>query len=456
MGRNVSSLGGGVADTGTSFWYTGAGGDLVSDVAWTNNDTVAVLHGGFAADGYTLNSTVRPINVVQLRTRVGGTTTSVGGGVSNSTIYNELATANTGGGGYNDSGNTRVTTGTTATHTTTSGIDWNLVAGTTYYYGVYTTAGSLLCFARGGTSGNIYLNGTASSSYTNTRVSGDITEDSVPSAPGISTTTSIGTTTATLNWTAMTDSGQNTDDTYTATQILGYNIVYRVGTGATTAYSIWNGNTGNNGLSLALSGLTQNTTYQFRVAGLNRTTNAIQSTYTTVQAQTGARSSVIQFRTLASGPVVTANSYTSTAKIGSSYSSTPTVTAVSPGTNGSTTGNQPASYTLSGTIPPGLSFNTSTGAITGTPTKDATKTYSYTASYTFSVLSTNADGVAGAYASQTITVSGGNPLVSQTDGGALDKRTTPKVWNGSAWADPSVMLVWNPSKPGGAGWDVLS
>ena len=455
MGRNVSSLGGGVADSGTSFWYTGAGGDLTSSVAWTNNDTVAVLHGGFAADGYTLNSTVRPINIVQLRTRVGGNTTSVGGGVSNSTIYNELATAASGSGGYNDSGNTRVTTGTTATHTTTSGIDWNLVAGTTYYYGVYTTAGSLLCFARGSTSGDIYLNGTASSSFTGTRLSGDITQDSVPSAPGISATTSIGTTTATLNWTAMADSGQNTDDSYTASQIVGYNIVYRAGTTSTTPYSVWNGNTGSNGLSLALTGLAQNTTYQFRVAGLNRTTNAIQTDYSLVTAQTGARSSVIQFRTLASGPIVTANSYTSTAKIGQSYSSTPTVTAVSPGTNGSTTGNQPASYTLSGTIPPGLSFNTTTGAITGTPTKDTSANYSYTASYTFSVSSTNADGVTGSSASQTITVSGGNPYVSPSNGATPTQRTSPKVWNGSAWVDAKVQ-VWNPSKTGGAGWDVLS
>jgi hypothetical protein len=462
MGRNVSTLGGGTSDTGGSFWNTGAGGDLTSDVTWTNSDTVAYLHGGFGADGYTLNTTVRPINVVDLSVRVGGDTTSVGGGVSNATIYAELATAASGSGGYNDSGNTRVTTSTTVTHTTGT-IDWNVVAGTTYYYGIYTTAGTRICFARGGTSGNIYLNGTANSSFVNSRFSGSVTEDSVPSAPGISAVTNISTTngtspvaTATLNWTAPADSGQNTDDSYTATQITGYNIVYREGTTATTPYSVWNGNTGTNGLSLNLSsGLLQNTTYQFRVAALNRTTNAIQATYTTVQAQTGVRSSIIQFRTLAAGPAVTANSYTSTAKIGVAYSSTPSVTVATPGTNGSTTANQPASYTLSGTLPPGLSFNTTTGAITGTPTKDATTTYSYTASYTFSVLSTNADGVQGAYASQTITVSGGTPFVSPTAGAAPTTRTTPKIWNGSSWVDATV-LAYNPSKTGGAGWDVLS
>lgn len=451
MGRNVVSLGGGVADTGTSFWYRGAGGDLVSDVNIATS--AAIVHGGFAADGYTLNSTVYPINVVQLRTRVGGTTTSVGGGVSNSTIYNQLTTAASGSGGYNDSGNTRVTTGTTATHSTGS-VDYNVLAGTTYYYGIYTTAGSLLSFARGGSSGNIYLDGTASSSYTNTRLSGDITEDSVPSAPGISTTTSITQSTATINWTAMADSGQNTDDTYTASQILGYNIVYRAGTTSTTPYSVWNGNTGSNGLSWGLTGLSQNTTYQFRVAGINRTTNAIQTDYSAVTAQTGARSSVIQFRTLAAGPVVTANSYTATGQIGVGYSDTPTVTAIAAGTNGSTTANQPASYTLSGTIPPGLSFNSTTGAITGTPTKDATKTYSYTASYTFTVSSTNADGQTGAPASQTITISGGTPYVSPSAGATTNTRTQPKVWNGSAWVEAGFR-VWNPSKPGGAGWDVL-
>ena len=455
MGRNVVSLGGGVGDAGTSFWYTGAGGDLVSDVNIATS--AAVVHGGFAADGYTLNTTVYPINVVTLRTRVGGNTTSVGGGVSNATMYNELATASSGAGGYNDSGNTRVTTGTTVTHSTGS-VDFNVLAGTTYYYGAYTTAGSLLCFARGGSSGNIYLNGTASSSFAGNRVSGDLTEDSVPNAPGISATTNITQTTATINWTAMTDSGQNTDDTYTAAQILGYNIVYREGTAATSAYTVWNGNTGSNVLSWGLSSLSQNTTYQFRVAGLNRTTNAIQTDYYLVTAQTGTRSSVIQFRTLAAGPTVAANSYTATGKIGVAYSDTPTVTAIGPGTEGSTTQNQVDSisgtYVLIGTIPPGLSFNSATGAITGTPTKDPTKTYSYTASYTFTVSAANRDGQRGAAASQTITISGGDPKVSPSNGTSPTTRTQPKVWNGSAWV-AAAFRVWNPSKPGGAGWDVL-
>lgn len=112
MARTTTTLGGGLSDTGTYNWNGAAGDDWVSNWAPSGGYN----HGGFTSTaGTTVNSTVKPVSCVRLEMRLGGTAAGYASAVKG---YLELATANDGSGGYNNSLNVHTTTGTTATYST--------------------------------------------------------------------------------------------------------------------------------------------------------------------------------------------------------------------------------------------------------------------------------------------------------------------------------------------------
>jgi hypothetical protein len=85
---------------------------------------------------------------------------------------------------------------------------------------------------------------------------------------------------------------------------------------------------------------------------------------------------------------------------------------------------------LTGSLPSGVSLNTSTGAITGT--------VSSAADYSFTIRATNTYGSVDQAFSGTIT--GG---IRIWDGSSWLKRVV-KVWNGTAWV-PKTLKTWSGS-----------
>lgn len=92
----------------------------------------------------------------------------------------------------------------------------------------------------------------------------------------------------------------------------------------------------------------------------------------------------------------------------------------------SATGSSNITYSVaSGSLPPGITLNTTTGALTGTPTTPNT--------YTFTISATNGDS------SSTVTT-GSLSITVEVAGGYV------KVWDGSDWVEGTVS-AWN-----GSGW----
>lgn len=329
MPRTTTSLGGGIADATGTYGTISTATDYNS--AWTPSTAVALAHGGFDATGVTMNTTVKPVNVVTFGLRTGGTSA---GGNSAASYYNQLSTATDGTGGYN---NNVAVTGYTGSHSTNSTAsakytnNWNLLseydrgdlkwlvyAGTTYYYGIHGASSGNFVFARGGT-GTIWVNGTASTAWAGDSLSGEIIWDTVPSAPTI-TSASINTSgQLSLGWNVGTDDGQTAtaawDDT-SGDHVRGYNIVYKATTDS--AWKVFTANltswTNTGGSARTITGLTPangyfipGKTYEFRIAGLNGTTDAVQTDYSAITAVTGVRSD--SANALAPGGVYNGSTY---------------------------------------------------------------------------------------------------------------------------------------------------
>lgn len=354
MAQVVTQVGGGIGDTSSSSgWYNyGAGQDWVSQYYFP--DTVA--HGGFTdATGSTFNTTVKQFNVTNITLRLGGTSA---GNAAASTGYIELATANTGGGGYNDSTNTFTLSGT-ITSKSTGTIDWNVSANTMYYYGYYQTGGVAYTVFATGTAGASGLNGTTPDVWFNgsarnlgQRISGQITTQTIPDAPTSLSSSNIKPTSFTLNWQAGTDDGTQTTASWadSSTRITGYNIIYK--RSVDSNWSLYTLDTGvltpTAGVySYSITGLKPGTSYDFKIGALNRTTTAINTT-TDLTKATGVRSATLTVKTnggVYSGGIwnplgnATYRSATSaTISSASINSGNPTVTCTVPSTLISTTG----------------------------------------------------------------------------------------------------------------------
>jgi hypothetical protein len=425
MPRINTTLGGGTSDAGTSFGNYGAGTDFTS--AWNPTNTGMYTSGGFNADGITPSTTVvAAIEYIQLRG--GGDTTSVGGGVSNATVYIELATAASGGGGYNNSTKTYTTGATTTTYSTAntdgSSVNWAINCGTTYYYGFYVTAGSRLCFARGGTTGNIYINGTASSSFTNSTLSGQVSQRSTASAPGTPTASNISHTSATLTWTQPTDDGHTlTTGAWNNANVTGWRINYKKSTDS--AWTPYTGdvagkinpssatyNSGAGTYSYTVTGLKPGTSYDFQVAALTKASDAWNTDYSSITAVVGVRSGTLTLKTL--GGVYSAGTWNPIKNV--------TYKVFSGSTSVSTTystGNPLISATLNS---PGIALKSGdTIIISGASASWVNGTW------TVNTVTSNT----------AFTFAGGTPTTTGGSTGTLSSATrdaTVKVWNGTSWA----------------------
>jgi hypothetical protein len=98
----------------------------------------------------------------------------------------------------------------------------------------------------------------------------------------------------------------------------------------------------------------------------------------------------------------------------------------------SASGTSPTYSVSAGSLPPGITLNTSTGAVTGTPTAQG--------SYSFTLRASNAGGeVTQAF---TLVVKPGG---FRWDGSAWVRITTFKRWDGSAWVDVTQLRRWDGS-----------
>lgn len=316
MARITQSLGGGPNDATGTYGTISTATDIMS--AWLPASSSGIAHGGFDSTGVTMNTTVKPIRVVAMYGNTGGTST---GGNSAASFRWQLSTSSAGNG--NQESVTHTTSGTasvkyannynTTAEYDTSTLDWSflnsthatqVVAGTTYYYGFKGMSSGNFVFARGGT-GTIWVNGTASTTWAKSSISAAVVWDTVPNAPTITSVTINNNMSVNINWNVGTDDGMTStaawDDT-TGAHITGYNIVYKASTDS--AWKVFKSQvtswTNQGGSARSLTSLTPDNgyitpgvTYDFRIAGLNKVTDATTTyafAYTSIQAQTGQRS----------------------------------------------------------------------------------------------------------------------------------------------------------------------
>jgi hypothetical protein len=375
----------------------------------------------------------------------------------------------------------------------------------TYYYGLYKNDGSRVYFNTGASASsswnpvNVYTNGTISTAYDGRVLGGRIGWYHVPNAPTSPVLVSNTSSSIALRWTHPTDDGIT--DSLPFGGLYGYTIARKVSGTAESTYQIFGAETSaspsgcdyiqgtsaynytttppvatpssanvftTTGAYQEVTGLASNTRYDFKIAGLNLVTDrhnaaaaSIVSTsptsgtraygnYTSVNVS-GATSSIqnhvgtnlivsdASYRTKLATPTVSGD-YAATASVNQGYSSSVTFSQESGGGAVATT----LTYSMTGTLPPGLSRTNNT--IAGTPTAIG--------SYSVTVTATNDDGFS-VSKSVTIVVKALGPKVSPTNGAAPTTRSTAKVWNGTSFVE-AVVKVYDGTTPYNAnGWKYL-
>lgn len=158
------------------------------------------------------------------------------------------------------------------------------------------------------------------------------------------------------------------------------------------------------------------------VAALNNATNIyLKVTFTGASGNGGNNrldNILVKGNELAVAPVVTGGSTTGT--VGQSFSYTVSATG------------SPTSFSSTGTIPPGLTFNTTTGAITGTPTTAG--------SYTLSVTASNTHGTSPA-ADVNITINKANQSITFSGPTSATYGDAPVTLTGSSSSSLPVTYV---------------
>jgi len=327
-----------------------------------------------------------------------------------------------------------VTASNGAQFSTTSDRPW-YTAGSTIRYGATGGFTGIYNFNRTGTGAISDANGT---NWTGD-LQADVSIVTFPNAPTGVTVNSYSATSATLSWTAPTDNGGGT--------INGYAIQGSTDGGSTWSYL--NADTGTNSTNAVSVSVAPSTSYKFRVGALTSVTRAAYTYVAAVTTDTGimssASASITTPATTASVPnVVSLSSGTANTTIISAGFVVGTVTTTTSGAtsvnNGTVASQSPTAgttatlgtsvsyttynyiaptypptwsdnvlagfqqlvaysdgvvatymsysgaYSLSaGSLPTGISLNTSTGAVTGTPTTNGQ-------SYSFTITATNIYG----------------------------------------------------------------
>ena len=216
---------------------------------------------------------------------------------------------------------------------------------TTLYFGFRTQDTLTTRIVRGNVGSTMWLDGTTAPGP----IRADIWWETVPSAPGTPSLSSRTSTSITIAWTAPGDNG--------GTAINGYRVLYKRAVDST-----WISTGKFTGTSRTISGLTANTSYNFMVAATNAASDSHNSDYSSNTAHTGSNSATFTVSTNPPLPVFTDSTVASPAIRGVAYSD-----GVS-ASNATSYSVRNSANTGAGTLPAGLSLNTSTGAITGTPT----------------------------------------------------------------------------------------
>lgn len=288
MASHDITLGDGLSDNGTS-WFTSATDDyIISDVTTSNTGTY--VSGGFDSLGNDYTS--RPILIVDVTVRAGGNAISLGGPVSTGR-YQALISTQDDGTPNTRSGGAETPGATTESISTDGNFKYKAFSNTKYYYGFQELGtGSSIVYGRGGSSGSIWQNGTLRQS--NSRISGRITQSSIPNAPtnfavNVSSITPTG---MQFTWTAPTDDGGD------SCTINGYRINYKAN--SASLWSVLVANTGSTATSATVTGLSPSTSYDFQVAALNDVTDLHNSSdYSSITAHVGVRSSTVTATTIA-------------------------------------------------------------------------------------------------------------------------------------------------------------
>jgi len=372
----------------TYFNAYGSGDDIVSEFSFPSTD--APLTGSLSA------TTLRPIRVNSFSVYFRST--------SSGNVQLQLADNTSGGGGYQSG-----TVSATGTQTVDPG--FAKFVGDTVYYGLQKTDGGEVRIWRGGTSnGGLWREGTKLTDYPSAGMYAAIEWQVVPNQPTSVASSSVTRTGLTLSWTAPTSNG--------GAAINGYRILYKASSSPTWLVAV--ADTGSATTSSAITGLTAGTSYDFRVAALNAVTDAHNGTYTSTGAHTGTNSTTFTVSTAAPViPVWTDNT------LATFYEDVVYADAVS-ATNAT-------SYSVSaGTLPAGISFNTTTGAVTGTPTT--------LGAYDFTLRAVNDDGaITQQFVGEVINASAGAGIVRVRTADDWVEGTL-HVYDGTDWNAASVFV----------------
>ncbi len=261
---------------------------------------------------------------------------------------------------------------------------------------------------------NVYITGIAITALTPTSTGGSVASyavsPSLPAGLSINTTTGVisGTPTTVTSVATYTITAANAAGSATATvtitvnpglPVISYSPSTNVYTKGTAITALAPTNTGGAAASYSISpglpaGLSFNTSTGV-ISGTPTATSSVTTYTITATNVTGSATTTVTITVNNLPPVISYSPGTVTYVVGTTI--TPT-TPVS-------TGGAPSSYSISGTLPTGLSFNTSTGVITGTPTTTF-------ATATFTITATNSAGTSNT--SLIITVSPSAPIISYT------------------------------------------
>jgi hypothetical protein len=360
-----------------------------------------------------------------------------------------------------------------------------------YYYGLQKNDASRVRFNTSATvdsavnPNNIWRDGTVDTSFSGRVIAGRIGWYHVPNAPTSPIQDSNTSTSIAIRWTHPADDGISTSLSFGG--LYGYRIAYKRTVDST--WSIFGSDTSGSpsgceyiqgtsaynytttppvatpsatnvftttGAYQNITGLTSNTSYDFKIAGLNLVTdrhNGAAVSIVTTSPTSGTRAygdytatgdhvgtnMDVTYRTKLATPTVSGD-YTTTAYVNQAYSSSVTFSQDAGGGAVSSA----LTYSMTGTLPAGLTRTDST--ISGTPTA--------VGSYSVTVTATNGDGLS-VSKSVTIVVSALGPLISPSANAAPSVRASVKVWNGTSFVD-GQMRVYDGTDPYNiSGWKYL-